>query len=339
LIATAVALLRAFASDRVAAVLSVLSPVALFTVLGLFYSHLESSGGVHFRVRVVDASGTSDGSKMVAALRAMATSRLSVHVAPSDFVCLAEVRLPEGFSSQSPKLDVISTSPMPGVTDAVVQMVRSAYAQAFGGPAEPVAVGVQREDGLLVRSSVSGIAVVFMLFAASSLIGRGLGDDAAGLRERVRALGVGSAAYMTARIAAVSVIALVQLLVTLIWANMVFGVTISSPLAVLAAAPVVAVSCGASYVALASFCGSRARFVAVAPVATMSFAALSGAFFPRILMPDAVSRIGMFLFPGWSIDLFNGAIDGYLNVGLVWLLLVWSIACALLSVRLEARRV
>jgi hypothetical protein len=71
----------------------------------------------------------------------------------------------------------------------------------------------------------------------------------------------------------------------------------------------------------------------------MAFAALSGAFFPRTLMPDAVSRVGMFLFPGWSIDLFNGAIDGYLNVWLVALLLGWSAACALLSVRLDARRV
>lgn len=338
MIATAVALLRAFASDRVAAVLSVLSPVALFTILALFYSHLESSGGVQFRIAVIDESGTADGARLATALCALGTARISVRMGPVGDPCLAEIRLPDGFSSSTPKIEVVSASPMPGIADTVAQMARSAFAQTFAGPSAPVDVGVRREEGILVRSSVAGIAIVFMLFSASSLIGRGLGDDASGLRDRVRALGIGSARYMTARIAAVSAIALTQLLVTLLWARMAFGVTVAAPLAVLAAAPVVAVSCGSSYVALASLCGSRARFVAVAPVVTMALAALSGAFFPRILMPDVVARVGLFLFPSWSIDLFNGAVDGALELRLVALLVGWSVLCACASYRLDARR-
>lgn len=324
-------ILRAFVADRQAAALAILAPIALFTLLALFYRHLESPQGLHFEVAFVDRSGTPDGAAFARALESAEGGRLEIRPSEPDRVAAVEIVVPEGFTRGQPRVCATTHSPIPGLQEAAVQVVNAAHLRAFGGAVVPIELDIGGDAQGLLREGAVGAGVIFMLFAAASLVGRGLGDDAAGFRDRMRALGVGQARFLGARTLAIAAIASVQLALTFAWAALAFNVVPRAPLALLAATAMTAWACAASYVLLASLCGTRARLAAAAPVVSMLLSALSGAMIPRPLLPEGIAAVGGFLFPSWSIWACEAAIGGAVAAVPLALLAAWGAACLVLA--------
>ncbi|MCX5641226.1 MAG: ABC transporter permease [Planctomycetota bacterium] len=339
-----IAMLRSFVADRIAALLTLVAPIAFFSLIALFYRHLEATDGFRFEIAVVDDCGSSDARLFVQAMESSAMQR--VHVSElrdgegNNRGMLATVRIPDGFSRVDPHVLVEAASPLPGASDAALQLVNAANARAFAVNVPVLSVQITSLDGMLVRGSAAGIALIFIMFSSASIASRSLGDDALGLQDRLRSLGISAAASTGARIVAISVIAWWQLALTLAWAAAVFHLVPSSVLALACASGVAAVSSAAFFVALAGLCGSRARFLAIAPVITLVLSALSGSMIPRILLPKTIASVGGWLFPAWAIDACSAAIDGRFDMRSIGLLIAISVgstvvalACARRSMR------
>jgi ABC-2 type transport system permease protein len=241
------------------------------------------------------------------------------------------VHIPNGFSRSDPRVLVEAASPLPGASDAALQLVNAANARAFAVDLPAVTAQVTSLNGMLVRGSAAGIALIFIMFSSASIASRSLGDDASGLQDRLRSLGVSAAASTASRIVAISIIAWCQLALTLAWAALAFQLVPGSVMALTCASFIAAVTSAAFFVALAALCGSRARFVAIAPVITLVLSALSGSMIPRILLPTSIASVGGWLFPAWAIDACSAAIDGRFDVRSIGMLTAMSVASTLVA--------
>jgi hypothetical protein len=338
-IALARAILQAFLADRMVAALTLAAPVAFFTLLAFFYQHLESSDGLQFDVVLVDNASTDDSRAFIASMVQSHLDHVRVsEISPTDpwpINALAVVQIAPEFSRLEPTCTVYTEAPLPGSSDAVVQLIELGMQRAFA--MEPVrsSVTVISRPGMLLRGSAAGIALVFVLFSASSIAARGLGDDAQGLPERLRSVGVGRASLAFARILVMTAIAWGQVALTLVWAAAVFGVIPASPAALAVAASLGVLSCTTFVALLAAIVGSRTRFAAVAPVVILALSAVSGGMIPRMLLPESVAYVGNLSFLAWAIDATSAAVNGQWATSNLAMLAAFVVACAIGTVVLS----
>lgn len=337
MIAIAAAMLRSFLADRVAVVLSLVAPVAFFTLVGLFYRHLESDGGLRIGIALVDACGSEDSARFLAELERSIAPPLRRVPGGAEGAAAAEITLLAGFTAGRPAVRIRSEVPLPGSGPALRQLVELAAARAFAdGVPEPEIELVDR-PGRLVRDAVAGICLVFAMFSVASIAARGLADDAAGLSARLRSLGVGPSTYMSARILAMGTIAWAQLAVTFAWAWLAFGIRPEAPLALGVATALSACAVSAFFAAVAAICGTRTRFAAIAPVVTLVLSAFSGSLIPRFVLPAGIAGIGDALFPAWGIDACRRAIDGEWDGAALGGLLAAAVAGTVVAMRWPER--
>lgn len=342
MITVAMTILRSFLADRASVLLSLLAPIAFFTLVGAFYTHLDEPSGMRIQVAVHDASGSEDGRFLAAAIVRHAPEPIVATIGEGASIGpnrpSAIVTIPIGFSRNNAQVSIATQVPLPGAVGMLHQLVELAASTAFGRGPTAITINSVRNPNRLVREASVGISIVFMMFALSSLAAKGLADEAAGLSQRLASLGIRHVQRSVARVAAMTAIGLVQLLVTLAWAAVFFD---SMPLA-----PVVLVLAGVSsafavagfmeFVAIA--CGTRARFAAISPVVSLVLAAGSGALIPRFVMPERIAAVGSWLFPSWSIDSCRAAMDGRTDWLHVLGLLAAGGAATIGSAAIAARR-
>lgn len=337
MIALTKALLRAVVADRVSVVLSLVAPVAFFTLIGSFYLHLGSPRGIQIELVVQDESGTDDGRRLAESIVATARAPVSAHLSRETTASgpFATVVVPAGFTRHMPSVEVISAVPFPGGSGLVSQLIELAALAAFGPPQGGIDVALRSAPSRLMQDASVGICLIFMMFSLSSLAAKGLADDAAGLSARLASLGVGPFVLCGARVGVMATIGLVQMVTTLIWAGVAFGIVPGSAGSLLVSALAASFAIAAFTVLLAAICGTRLRFAAVAPVVSLALAAGSGALIPRFVLPGWASSPGAFLFPSWAIDSSRSAMDGDLALlpiaGLVVVGIVASILAAMLT--------
>ncbi len=324
MIVSALTLLRAFGRDRAVVALAFVAPLTFFSLLGLFYRHLDAPEGMRFRIAIVSPqSGASE--PLVAALVARSGGRLDVRRADRSTERDGVITIDDAFDAHSPAVNIESLAPLPGIGDALRQLVAAASADAFAADNPCVMVTDSTVEGRLLRRNAAAIPVMFILFALSSLAGRGMGDDETGLAERLRSLGISRSRRTFARVIAMATIAAVQMGMTLAFAILVFGVTPISPLGLVAASLASAVACASFVVALTECCATRARFAAVAPVVTLAFAGLGGSMIPVEMLPRSLAWPSQWMFTGWSIRACGAALDGKPWLGSVALLLGFTV--------------
>lgn len=310
-------LIRAFAHDRVGVVLALLAPITFFTLIGSFYVHLERQDGVQVIVLVRDISSTEDGRRLSDSIRRCAEPpivvRDAMESAAEDPASVASILLAPGFRVDGGTVRVRAEVPFPGGASLVRQLVETAWHAEFGAKDLAPSIEASSIPGRLLRDATAGVCVIFVMFALSALVSRGLADDAAGLMARLRSAGFGDLSITIARCSVMTLIGAAQIGVTLVWAAVFFGIVPRAPFAMLMAGLSGAFCISGFFALVAAVCGRRVRFAAVAPVLTLILSGLSGAFIPRFLLPEEVSRIGGMLFPAWMIDASRAAIEGGLD--------------------------
>ena len=316
MIAIVRALLRSFAVDKAALALAFAAPIAFFAMFGMFFEHLDDPNGMHFDVAVVLESDDPLARTLANAILARSEGRIAITPLASDASAaererfVGRILIPRDFQATAPRVAIETNSPLPGVGDALRQLTAAACAGALSPNSPHVHIEDHSRHGALMRAAAPGIPVMFALFALSSLAARGLGDDEAGLAERLRSLGVSATGRMLARFATLALIAFAQLAVSLAFAIVAFGLVPAAPTALALSALAASFTCAAFVVALAELCGNRARFAAISPVCTLMLAGLGGSMVPTALLPHALAWPSRWLFTGWSIDACSRAIDG-----------------------------
>jgi ABC-2 type transport system permease protein len=224
-----------------------------------------------------------------------------------------------------------SESPLPGVGDAVREVVRATVADAFHDGAASVEVEDRSVGGTLLGASAAGIAVMFALFSCSSLALRGLADEAAGFGDRLRSLRIGRLRRVSARMLALALIGCVQLAWTFVFAAVAFGMVPASPAALVAAVIASAAAIAGTVVALAALCRTRARFAAVSPVVTLVLSGLGGSMVPLVLMPPALAWPARALFSAWAIEACSAGLRSGSSMQALALLAAWTATMLLVA--------
>ena len=328
------AMLRAFASDRGALLLAFLAPVAFFTMFALFFRHLDSPSGVSFDVVVTAPAGNADAERFVRTIVAAPHGRIHAWSSIADVPdgrADAFIDLDSAFTGVQPRVAIRSESPLPGVGDAVREVVRATVADAFHDGAASVEVDDRSVGGTLLGASAAGIAVMFALFSCSSLALRGLADEGAGFGDRLRSLRIGRLRRVGARMLALAIIAGVQLAWTFLFAAVAFGIVPASPAALVAAVIVSAAAIAGTVVALAALCRTRARFAAISPVVTLVLSGLGGSMVPLVLMPPLLAWPSRALFSAWAIDACSAGLRADPSMPALALLAAWTASMVLLA--------
>ncbi|NBQ15473.1 MAG: hypothetical protein EBU31_12925 [Proteobacteria bacterium] len=321
------AMLRAFASDRGALLLAFLAPVAFFTMFALFFRHLDSPSGVSFDVVVTAPAGNADAERFVRTIVAAPHGRIHAWSSIADVPdgrADAFIDLDSAFTGARPRVAIRSESALPGVGDAVREVVRATVADAFHDGAASVEVDDRSVGGTLLGASAAGIAVMFALFSCSSLALRGLADEGAGFGDRLRSLRIGRLRRVGARMLALAIIAGVQLAWTFLFAAVAFGVVPASPAALVAAVIASAAAIAGTVVALAAMCRTRARFAAISPVVTLVLSGLGGSMVPLVLMPPLLAWPSRALFSAWAIDACSAGLRADPSMPALALLAAWT---------------
>ena len=328
------AMLRAFASDRGALLLAFLAPVAFFTMFALFFRHLDSPSGVSFDVVVTAPAGNADAERFVRTIVAAPHGRIHAWSSIADVPdgrADAFIDLDSAFTGIQPRVAIRSESPLPGVGDAVREVVRATVADAFHDGAASVEVDDRSVGGTLLGASAAGIAVMFALFSCSSLALRGLADEGAGFGDRLRSLRIGRLRRVGTRMLALALIAGVQLAWTFLFAAMAFGIVPASPAALVAAVIVSAAAIAGTVVALAALCRTRARFAAISPVVTLVLSGLGGSMVPLVLMPPVLAWPSRALFSAWAIEACSAGLRAGPSMPALALLAAWTASMVLLA--------
>jgi ABC-2 type transport system permease protein len=353
--------------DRAAMMLSFIVPVVFFSIFAAMFGAQRSSTS-KVRVAIVDEDQSTSSKRLIEALkREMA---LNVVQSPKDSKTLftaataesyvragsapVAVVIPRGFgAAPAATLRLLADSADPIAPHIVSGMLQKAIMTGMA-PQEYVAAAAElihiettdvvgnSKRNLVVALSASGIAVMFLLFTASSAGGALLEEIESGTLDRILTTRLTLTQLLLGKLAYLWTLGVVQIIVMFIWAAVVFHLELLQHLggfAIMTASTALATS--AFGLLLASVSRSRAQLSALANLIVLSISALGGSMFPRFLMPEAMQKAGLVLFNAWALDGFTNVFwreEPLTSLVLpVSVLIAWAIVFFLIARRLTRR--
>ena len=209
-------------------------------------------------------------------------------------------------------------------------------------PVEHVEVVGDKRDDHMISFYAAGIAVMFLLFSASSASGALLDEVDSGTLERVLGSNVGMTGLLAGKWSYVTLLGILQIGVMFVWARVAFRLDLVPHLLGFAVMTVVSAAAVAAFgLLLATLCRTRQQLGGIATIVILSISAIGGSMFPRPFMPEAMQRMGSFLFNAWALDGYVSVFWRNASVPELWphvLKLVTFTAAVLAAARLTARR-
>ncbi len=130
---------------------------------------------------------------------------------------------------------------------------------------------------------------MFLLFSAAGAGGALIEERESGTLDRLLSTRLTMSRLLAGKLAYLTSLGFVQLVVMFVWGWLVFGLELPSHLPgfLLMALPT-ALACSAFGLVLAAVCRTRKQLVAVSNLVILSISALGGSMFPRFLMPEGL---------------------------------------------------
>ncbi len=185
---------------------------------------------------------------------------------------------------------------------------------ASGGGMMPVpsevrdVLGDPKQNGRMVAYYAAGIAVMFLLFSASSGGGALLDEQDSGTLERVLGTRAGMNGLLAGKWVHLTLVGATQIVVMFVWAMLAFRLDLVGHLPGFALVTAfTAMAAGAFGLVLATLSRTRQQLGSIATLLILSMSALGGSMFPRFLMSEGMQKVGLATFNAW-------ALDGYLKV-------------------------
>lgn len=168
--------------------------------------------------------------------------------------------------------------------------------------ASPVALG--QDAPSLVTYYTAAIGVMFMLFSALSTTGWLLEEQERGILDRLRSSGIGAWSIILNRFFFATIVGVVQMLVMLTWAALVFDVwffTLRQIVSLLVLIPLIAASASALGLLITGVARTRRQQTTIGTIAVLILSALGGSMIPTFLMPQSLQTFGDWFFNARAI--------------------------------------
>lgn len=168
--------------------------------------------------------------------------------------------------------------------------------------ASPVALG--QDAPSLVTYYTAAIGVMFMLFSALSTTGWLLEEQERGILDRLRSSGIGAWSILLNRFVFATIVGVVQMLVMLAWASLIFDVWFFTARQVISLAiliPLVAASASALGLLITGVARTRRQQTTIGTIAVLILSALGGSMIPTFLMPQSLQVFGEWFFNARAI--------------------------------------
>ena len=153
--------------------------------------------------------------------------------------------------------------------------------------------------------AVAGTSVMTLLFAVAAIGASLLDEKEKGTLKKLLLAPINPIHLLFGKMASAIVIGILQLLVMLVFAQLVFGLPILTNLpALLILVFFTAVTCAAFGIFLASVCTSRKQIEGLSTVTVLVMSALGGSMMPLFFMPSFMQNFAVFTVNYWSIQGF-----------------------------------
>ena len=171
-------------------------------------------------------------------------------------------------------------------------------------PIDATSVKVGQGAPSLVTYYTAAIGVMFMLFSALSTTGWLLEEHERGILDRLRASGIGPWSMVLNRFVFAIIVGVVQIVVMLAWAAVVFDVSFFSlrqlvSLSILL--PVVAAGAAGLGMLITGIARTRRQQTTIGTITVLVLSAVGGSMIPTFLMPSSLRAIGDWAFNARSI--------------------------------------
>ncbi len=200
---------------------------------------------------------------------------------------------------------------------ALLEQARAGRPAAAGGAAAagggldlPVAIETrdllgETKQNPLVAFYAAGLGVMFLLFSAAGAGGALIEERESGTLDRLLSTRLTMGKLLAGKLAYLTSLGFVQLVVMFVWGWLVFGLELPGHLPgfLLMAVPT-ALATSAFGLVLAALCRTRKQLVAVSNLVILSISALGGSMFPRFLMPEGLKKLSLVAFNSWALEGF-----------------------------------
>jgi ABC-2 type transport system permease protein len=178
------------------------------------------------------------------------------------------------------------------------------FAEGLVAVDEVQVLGEKRDNGM-VSFYAAGIAVMFLLFSASSAGGALLDEVESGTLDRVLTSNVGMTGLLAGKWLYIILLGTLQISVMFLWGRLAFGLDLFHHLPGFAVMTVfTAAAAGAFGLVLATLCRTRQQLGGIATIVILAISAVGGSMFPRFLMSAGMQRVGLLTFNAWALDGF-----------------------------------
>jgi ABC-2 type transport system permease protein len=171
---------------------------------------------------------------------------------------------------------------------------------------EMIDVMGQKKSNPIIAMYASGIAVMFLLFSATTASGSLLDERENSTLERLLCSRMTMDHLLMGKWCYLVLIGVLQTTLMFVVGAVCFGLNLEDHFDGFAAMTIVSASAAASFaLMLASICRTRTQLGWVSTIIILSMSALGGSMVPRYLMSEEIQRIGQFTFNAWALDGYN----------------------------------
>jgi len=157
----------------------------------------------------------------------------------------------------------------------------------------------------LVAFYAAGIGVMFLLFTAANAGGALLEENESGTLDRILTTRLSLTQLLLGKMAYLTTLGVVQLVIMFIWGAVAFGLELLSHLTgFFIMAISTALACSAFGLLLASLSRTRAQLSAITTLCVLTISAIGGSMFPRFLMSETLQKVGLITFNAWALEGF-----------------------------------
>ncbi len=176
----------------------------------------------------------------------------------------------------------------------------------IASPVELVDVMAKGKSNPVVSMYAAGIAVMFLLFGATSGGGALLEERENRTLDRLLSTKMTMDHLILGKWFYLSAIGVLQVSVMFVWAQIVFGVDLLGHLDGFLMMTVVTASAASAFgLLLATLCKTRGQLNGLSVILVLTMSALGGSMVPRYVMSESLQEIGLWTFNAWALDGYN----------------------------------